>query len=134
MKIWSLLALRISLGGLLGFWGIDKLVNTAHSIHVSDHFYFGVLSSPIVMYVVGTGQILLSILIILGLYKKYTYPLQTIILGIGALAVWKSIIDPWGWYLEGTNVLFYPSLIIFAASWVLLAFKDQDTLVLRAGR
>ena len=31
--------------------------------------------------------------------------------------------------LAGSNALFYPSLIIFAASLLLIAFRDEDTLV-----
>ncbi|MGI8672294.1 MAG: hypothetical protein ACR2LU_06765 [Luteitalea sp.] len=30
--------------------------------------------------------------------------------------VWRSIVDPWGLILAGSNALFYPSLIIFAAA------------------
>jgi hypothetical protein len=44
------------------------------------------------------------------------------------------VVDPWGWYLEGANVLFYPSLIIFAASLVLWAFMDDDRLVVARRR
>jgi hypothetical protein len=39
--------------------------------------------------------------------------------------VWRSIVDPWGWYLTGTNALFFPSLIIFAGAVVLLAFRER---------
>jgi hypothetical protein len=49
---------------------------------------------------------------------------------VSALGVWKSIVDPWGWYLEGTNVLFYPSLIILAGSLVLLTFLEFDNVAL----
>jgi hypothetical protein len=41
----------------------------------------------------------------------------------------KSVVDPWAWYLEGANVLFSPSLIIFAASLVLWTFRYEDRLV-----
>jgi putative oxidoreductase len=44
--------------------------------------------------------------------------------------VFKSVVDPWGWVLTGTNALFYPSLIIFAASLLLIAFREEDTRVL----
>lgn len=37
--------------------------------------------------------------------------------------------DPWGWWLGGANVLFYPSLVVFAGSLVLWAFRDEDRLV-----
>ena len=46
--------------------------------------------------------------------------------GLTAIGVWKSILDPWGWVLEGSNVLFYPSAIVLSASLVLWAFMDED--------
>lgn len=52
------------------------------------------------------------------------------ITGLTLIGVWRSIVDPWGWYLDGTNALFFPSLIVFAATLVLLAFRDEDRLAL----
>jgi putative oxidoreductase len=46
------------------------------------------------------------------------------------LVVFKSVVDPWGWVFSGTNALFYPSLIIFAASLLLIAFRAEDRWVL----
>jgi hypothetical protein len=46
----------------------------------------------------------------------------------------RSVVDPWGWVLQGANVLFYPSVIIFAGAWVLWAFRDADALALDARR
>lgn len=43
------------------------------------------------------------------------------ITGVTLAGVWRSIVDPWGWYLTGTNALFYPSVVIFAGVLVLLA-------------
>jgi hypothetical protein len=52
---------------------------------------------------------------------------------VSGLSVWKSIVDPWGWVFEGTNALFYPSLIILAGALVLWGFREQDTIALDAG-
>lgn len=41
-----------------------------------------------------------------------------------------TVIDPWSWIFEGSNALFYPSLIIFAASLLLIAYRDEDKWVL----
>lgn len=59
---------------------------------------------------------LIGLLVVIGLVRRWVYPLQLVINGASLLAVSASVIDPWGWYLEGTNALFYPSLIIFAAN------------------
>ena len=50
-----------------------------------------------------------------------------VVLLITALAVWKSILDPWGWFLEGSQVLFYPSIIILAGAMVLWGTMDERT-------
>jgi uncharacterized membrane protein YphA (DoxX/SURF4 family) len=133
MKPRSLLVLRVSLGLLMVFWGLDKLVNVEHGMAVSRGFYLGLFSVPVLLQGFGVLQVLIGLLIVAGLARRFVYPALLAITAATALGVWKSIIDPWGWYLEGSNVLFYPSLIIFAASLVLWAFRDEDTLALDRG-
>ena len=113
--------LRISIGYLLVIWGADKLVNPAHGLAVSTRFYYGMFSLPWLLTVFGIAQVVLGLLVMAGLWPRYTYPVVAVITGMTLLGVWRSIVDPWGWYLTGSNALFYPSLIIFAAVLVLLA-------------
>ena len=132
----SLLFLRVSLGILMVVWGLDKLVNVEHGVRVSEAFYLGIFTAPVLLQIFGALQVLLGLLIIVGLWRSIVYPLLALITGVTALSVWKSIVDPWGWVLEGSNALFYPSLIILAGSLVVWAFKREDTLALdrRRGR
>jgi hypothetical protein len=74
----------------------------------------------------GAVEILLGLLVIAGIRNRYTYPVVAGITGATLLGVWRSILDPWGWYLSGAEVLFYPSLIIFAAALVLLAEGREE--------
>jgi uncharacterized membrane protein YphA (DoxX/SURF4 family) len=134
MKTWSLLVLRISLGLLMLIWGVDKLVNVEHGRLVSEHFYLGAFSMPALLKVFGVAQMVLGFFIILGLFGQWLYPVLITITAVTLLAVWRSIIDPWGWYLEGANALFFPSLIIFAGALVLLAFRELDAYSLDARR
>ena len=134
MKGRSLLFLRVSLGILMLLWGIDKLINVEHSQRVAENFYFGIGGGAAVLGVFGALELLLGVLVILGLLRQYAYPALILISLLTAVGVWKSILDPWGWFIEGTNVLFYPSLIILAASVVLWAFVDQDKLSMDAKR
>lgn len=129
MKSRSLLLLRISIGLLMVIWGVDKLVNVKHGLTVSQHFYLGAFSSALLLNAFGVVQIALGALVLLGVGRRLTYPFLLAITAVTLLGVWKSIVDPWGWYLKGANVLFYPSFIIFAASLVLWAFQDEDRLV-----
>ena len=133
MKTKSLLLLRISLGFFLVVWGLDKLVDVKHGIGVSDWLYFGLFSNQLLMQAFGVAEIAVGLLIVLGVARRFTYPILLAITGVTLLGVWKSIIDPWGWWLEGAEALFYPSIIIFAASLVLWAFQDEDRLVLGGG-
>lgn len=130
MKAKSLLFLRFSIGMLLVIWGIDKLVNVDHALNVSKKFYWNLFSAPTLISAFGVAEMLLGILVVVGLARRICYPLVLAILGFGALSTWQSIVDPWGWVLEGSNVLFYPSLIILAGSVVLWAFQDEDALAL----
>lgn len=129
MKATSLLLLRVSLGLLMLIWGVDKLANVQHGLEVSQYFYFGAFNSASLLQGFGAVQMALGVLILLGLFRRIAYPVLLAITGVTLLGVWKSIVDPWGWYLRGANVLFYPSFIIFAASLVLWAFREEDRLV-----
>lgn len=128
MKQRSLLLLRLSLGLLMVVWGLDKLVDVEHGMAVSAGFYLNLFSVPALLQAFGLLQVLIGLLIAAGLARRFAYPALLAITATTALGVWKSIVDPWGWFLEGTNALFHPSLIIFAASLVLWAFREDDTL------
>ena len=132
LKTASLLLLRVSLGGLLLIWGANKIINVGHSLAIAENFYFGFLAAEFILPLAGAGQILIGLLVIVGFARRWVYPLQLLLNGVSLLAVSASVIDPLGWFLDGTNVLFYPSLIIFAGSLVVMAFREEDRLALDA--
>lgn len=110
-------------------WGMDKFADPAHGVLVAEKFYFG-LPARSFMPVWGVLQLALGTMVILGLARRITYPVLAVGTGLTMVGVWRSIVDPWGWMLEGSNALFFPSLIIFAGALLLLAFRDDDVLVL----
>lgn len=132
MKRWGLLLLRVSTGWLLVLWGIDKFVDVEHGQRVAESFYLGIGAQAIVQHVLGGLEILLGVAVVLGLWRKWAYPVACVVLLLTALAVWRSILDPWGWVLDGAQVLFYPSIIIFAGAMVLWGTMDEDELTLDA--
>lgn len=134
MKALTLLFLRISLSGLMLFWGANKLFNTEGSAAISDKYYLSFMSADGLLYLFGAVQIVIGLLVLVGLMRRWVFPLQLAINGGSLVAVFPSIIDPLGWYLEGTNVLFYPSLIIFAGSLLLIAFQREDSFSIDASR
>ena len=130
MRSVTLLFLRVSVALLVLIWGVDKIVDVDHAIAVSDRFYLGLFSFQGLVPILGVAQCAIALLGLVGLYRSIVDPLMTLINFGTLLAVRSSIIDPWGWFLEGTNNLFFPSLTVFAACLVLLAFRKEETLVL----
>jgi len=121
----TLLLLRVTLGLLMLVWGIDKIVNPGHGMKVAERFYFGLPLSAALMPALGVAQIALGVLVMLRVRERITLAALVVLTGVTLIGVWRSVVDPWGWYLAGTNALFFPSLIIFAGALVLLAFRER---------
>lgn len=130
MKTWTLFLLRVSLGWLLVIWGADKVFNVEHGMAVANKFYFGFLAIESALQVAGALQILVGLGVVVGLARRWVYPIQVLLNGASLLATMQSVIDPWSWLFEGSNPLFYPSLIIFTGSLLLIAYRDEDRIVL----
>lgn len=133
MKAWLLLLLRVSTGALLVIWGLIKSQAPEAAIGVSDKYYNGLLSAEALQAPLGWGQALLGMLVILGVFRRVTYPAQAVVLVVGAAAIWKYLVDPLGLFLlneETRQVLFFPSTTVAVASLILLAFKSDDRIAL----
>lgn len=133
MKAILLLLLRLSTGLLLVAWGFVKIGAPTVAAGISDSYYSGSLSADALQMPLGIAEIVIGLLVCLGLLRKFAYPLQAAILVIGALAIWKYILDPLGLYLlteETRQLLFFPSFCVAVASLTLIAFKADDTLSL----
>lgn len=131
----SLLFLRISTGMLCVIWGLIRMGEPKAGMGVNSKYYGGILTSETAQYVWGAFLLIVGALTILGLFRKYAYPLQAAILCVGALAIWKYLLDPLGLYLldrESSQVLFFPSLGMAAATLVLIAFRSDDAYALDA--
>ncbi len=130
MKRWGLLLLRVTMGWLLVLWGIDKLQNVAHAQAVAETYHFGIGAHFVVQQIFGVLEIMLGAMVILGRHRRRLYPVMLFVLLFTAVGVWRSIIDPWGWFLDGSNALFYPSAIIAAGALLLWGMIDEDELAL----
>jgi len=126
LKPFTLAFVRVSIGLLVALWGIDKIVDVDHAVAISDGFYLGLFSVPVVLQIFGVVQTGIGLATVVGWAGRWVYPAIILINGVSLLAVWRSILDPWGWVMEGTNVLFFPSLLIFAASLLIWAWRDED--------
>lgn len=68
----GLFILRVGLGIFLLLWSIDKLVVPEGTVRVFSSFYHLTISTTVAP-VVGVLELLLSILILAGSWKKWTY-------------------------------------------------------------
>ncbi|MEM9668737.1 MAG: hypothetical protein AAF950_07405 [Pseudomonadota bacterium] len=133
MKAYSLLFLRISTGLLLVLWGVIKMGSPEAAISVSYRYYAGLISGESMQMALGIAEIALGLLVCAGLLRRFVYPLQAIVLFLGVAFIWNHILDPLGlWLVEEENrrTLFFPSLGMFAATLIMLAFKEDDRISL----
>lgn len=128
----SLLIMRIGTGALLVVWGLVRVVGGAGT-GLADKYYAGVGANEMLQLIFGWGEVALGVLVLLGLFRKFTLPLSALILVGGALPIWRHFLDPFGRYLhseEAANILFFPSLTVAGAALALIAFRDVDRFAL----
>ncbi len=133
LKPWLLLLLRIGTGLLLVVWGTLRVTSPAAGPGLAGKYYSGMLDQQALQLGYGAAEILIGAFVVLGLFRRIVYPLQALILIPGAILLWRYLLDPLGWYLldaESSQILFFPSITLAAASLVLIAFRDDDRLAL----
>lgn len=129
----SLLIMRIGTGALLVVWGLVRVVGGMGE-GLADKYYSGVGSDVTFQLIFGWAEVALGLLVMLGLFRKYTLIGSALILVGGAFPIWRHFLDPFGRYLfsnpEDANILFFPSLTVAGAALALIALRDMDTLAL----
>ncbi|MDN3453971.1 MULTISPECIES: hypothetical protein [unclassified Psychrobacter] len=120
----SLLFLRLGVFIVFFFWTLDKFVNPEHAAGVFSKFYALENLGASIVYVVGGLQIVLILLFVAGLFKKWTY-------GIILLLHASSTFATFGLYLHPfDNLLFFAAWPMLAACLALFLMRDYDTLTL----
>ena len=135
---WTMPILRIGMGLFLAYWGADKLVATEGSVGIFSSFY-GLDVGAVVVRAAGVAEIGLGALLAAGLFRVPVAWIQLVVNGISTLGSWRQILDPWavlGLRDGGNAHLFLASIVIIAASLVLVLNAVDDTLTLdrRLGR
>ncbi|MEO8141227.1 MAG: hypothetical protein ABI617_01065 [Sphingomicrobium sp.] len=128
-KAASLLLLRIGTGLLLILWGALRVISPAAGPGLSNKYYGGFLDVQSLQIGFGAAEVITGLLVVVGLFRRISYALQAFILVPGAIVLWRYLLDPMGMYLldrESSQILFFPSITIAAATLVLLAFQDDD--------
>ena len=130
-KAISLFLLRFSTGIYLVLWGIDKLINAARAVGLSDRFYGGLVSSETLIPMIGIVQIVVGLTVVLGLLRKFSYTAQLGLYLIGILPIIGYILDPFAAYLvETAHLTWFPSTTLLFASAIIIVFKEFDTISL----
>jgi len=128
-KAASLLALRIGTGLLLVLWGALRVISPAAGPGLASKYYGGFLDLQGLQIGFGVAEVIIGLLVVIGLFRRISYLLQAVILIPGAIMLWRYLLDPLGQYLldkESSQILFFPSITVAAATLVLLAFRDED--------
>lgn len=116
-------------------WGIDKLVDVEGAARLAETFYWGLGTGRGALFVFGYAEIILGLLVVVGWLRWMTWPIMALINGLTLAGVWASVVDPWGFWLEGGGTMtFYTSSIVFTAILVAWAFMERDTISVDAWR
>ena len=130
MKAISLLLLRLSTGIYLVLWGIRKF-DAEGAARMSDNYYGGLVSDATLNIGIGSAQVLLGLIVVLGLFRAYAYLGQLAWYAIGVLPIIAFLLDPLALYLvEQGRLTWFPSWTLLFASLVLVVFKESDTITL----
>ncbi len=118
----SLLFLRVTVFLVMFMWTIDKFLNPVHAAKVYEKFYYIAGLESVLIYVIGTIEIIILLLFLLGYKKKYTYGIVLIFHAISTLSSFKQYLAPF----EGTHLLFFAAWPMLAACFTLFLLRDQD--------
>lgn len=130
----GLLLMRAGTGLLLAWWGAVRLLKDGMGANLANTYYGGVAADSTVQLAFAAFEVALGMLVVLGLFRKYTLIGSAVILVGGALPIWRHLIDPLGMVLfaapADANLLFLPSLTVAGAALALIGLRGQDTLAL----
>ena len=121
-KAVGLFILRLGLGIFLLLWSIDKLAVPEGTVRIFSGFYHLSISTTVAP-VVGVFELLLSVLILGGLWKKWTYGLGMILHAISTISTYNQLLSPFG-----KNHLFIAAIPVLGAFIALFLMRDDDTL------
>ena len=121
----SLFLLRISLGGFLLIWAVEKLVRPEGTIGIFKKFYAFDISTDIAIGL-GVVQVLLCLAFMLGVYKTVTYGVGLAMHGVSTLSTYNMLLHPY----TGGNHLFLAAVPVLAAFVVLFLMRHEDTFLI----
>lgn len=119
----ALLLLRLGLGFFLLLWSCGKFAGPEATVGIFRIFYKIPLSTA-AAYVIGAFEAVLSILILAGAWKSYTYAIGLGLHTISTVASWKQLSSP---FVPGHD-LFVAAIPVLTGFIALYILRDLDTL------
>jgi hypothetical protein len=119
----ALLLLRVGLGFFLLLWSCDKFAEPETAVKIFQVFYKIPISSQ-ATYFIGGVEALISILIIAGAWKSYTYAIGLALHATSTVASWRQLTTP---FSQGHH-LFVAALPVLTGFIALYILRDRDTL------
>lgn len=118
----SLLLLRIGITIVMGFWTVDKMINSEHAGAVFKNFYgLGSVGDQALL-VIGIVQGLVVLAFAAGLFKTITYGAILLMHSVSTLSSWRQYLDPF------ENLLFLAAWPMLAACAALFLMREHDRL------
>lgn len=119
----GLFILRITTGIFFLAWAIEKLFNPGHAVAISKKFY-GLEISPEITLAIGVAQIAITILFMLGLYKKWTTGFLLAIHTVAVASTWQKLIFAY----TAKGLLFWAAVPVLAGLLLLFLARSDDTM------
>jgi uncharacterized membrane protein YphA (DoxX/SURF4 family) len=102
-------------------WALEKFVRPDVNARIWDSFY-GIPISVNLSYVVGAVNTLMSLALIVGFKRRFTYGYWTVFHTVSVLATYRQLAAPY----TGSNHLFLAGVPIVAAMIALYLLRDWD--------
>jgi len=119
----GLFILRIATGVFFLAWALDKLLYTKHAVGIFKRFY-GLEISPEIAMAIGAAQIVIIILFMLGMYKKWTTGFLLAIHTVAVASTWQKLI----FAFTAKGLLFWAAVPVWAGLLLLFLARNQDTM------
>ena len=121
----SLLLLRLTVFLVMFMWTIDKFINPGHAAKVYESFYYIAGLESVVMYALGSIEVIILLLFLAGYKKTFTYGAVLVFHAVSTLSSFKQYLSPF----EGPSLLFFAAWPMLAACITLFLLRDQDRML-----
>ncbi|MEL6364020.1 MAG: hypothetical protein AAFR11_04190 [Pseudomonadota bacterium] len=119
----ALAVLRYSIAAFFAVWAIEKFVKPEVTGRIWSHFYKIEGIGEIASYAIGSVQLAVIVLFVLGLFRFWTYGALMVMHAVSTFSTWEHLIDPYG-----KNHLFWAGVPTLAAIVALWLMREEDTL------